>query len=244
MGLNEFVDANYDILYGNINEADEFLLVDAPDSVGHREINSQFINTFATPNDMVLIQAIPSMKEIKAVEASQSSWLKTTAKIVGWDRGTVEEIQKLPVCVQSEKDTIKINLILMQLRESTEDNEELNEKLKKAIRNNFELIGELFSHEKEIADNEAQTFPTSVESMKNSLIEAKKQSKRTFLIAKSLYLVPEEENDDARLSNKELEQFIQTRKVVILLPKKVLVEELNKKHKNFFRTLFQGKPKT
>jgi hypothetical protein len=231
MELKEFVKKNYEVLYGDINEADEFLLVDSPDSLGHREINSLFINTYATDTDTVLVQPL------------QSSWLKTTAKIVRWDKEIVEEIQKLPICVQNEKSEIKLNLILRQLHESNDEDLELISKLKEAIRFNFGLIGELFKYEKEIADIEAKTVPAGVKSIKSSLIEAKKQSKRSFLIAKSSYLMPEEQSGESIAPSKELQQFIEARKVVILLPKKVMVEELNKKHKNFFRSLFQETPK-
>lgn len=239
MEINEFIKTNYEVIYGDVNQADEFLLIDSPESLGHREINSLFINSYATANDIVLVQSIPSMKEIKATEAPQSLWLKTTAKIVGWDKGTVAEIQKLPVCIQNEKSEIKVNVILKQLHEAEGDTAELNKKLKEAIRGSFGLIGELFQHEKEIAENEAKALPDCMESMKNSLIEAKKQAKRSFLIAKSLYLIPEEEN--LKLAENQLE-FIQQRSVVILLPKKIKVDELNKKYKNFCRSLFQETP--
>lgn len=240
MDFKDFINANYEIVYGDLNTADEFLLVDLPESTGHREINSLFINTFATENDIVLVEGAPSMKEIKPREAVQSTWIKTSAKLVGWNTGTIEEILKLPVCVKSEELNIDYSIILRQWREADGNKDELNLKLKETLKNNFSLIGELFSHEKEIAENVAKSFPKSIEAMKNSLIAAKKQNpERTFLIAKGLYLIPnDDEKENLRISTRGLHEFIKSRKVVILLPKEARVNEFNQQQRNFVRNLF------
>ena len=39
-----------------------------------------------------MVEAIPSMSEVAPDDAVQSVWLKTKAKIVGWDAGKIGEI--------------------------------------------------------------------------------------------------------------------------------------------------------
>ena len=97
--LTAFVNKNYNIVFkgkdvddNNLEDVKEFLLADIHVSLGHTILNSLFINTFATKNDMVLIEAIPSMKQIQPDDTFSSVWLKTKAKIVGWDMGTLSEI--------------------------------------------------------------------------------------------------------------------------------------------------------
>ena len=126
MSILDFINEYYDVVYKSLNisknfsNADEFLLIDNHASAGHTEINSAFINQFSDNKDFVLVEAIPSMKQIEKNDALQSIWLTTSSMILGWDTGTIQELTNSSV-LQKINELEKKGQILIKKILSYED---------------------------------------------------------------------------------------------------------------------------
>jgi len=164
IGINSFINKNYYVVFtgaganeSGLSNVREFLLAD----VGHNgcPVNSLFINTFATNEDVVMVERIPSMKEVAPDEAIQSVWLKTQAKIFGWDTDEVVEKMKSPLAMKLAREMIdlelKCEILLKQILESECDwhNETIRETLLKLGQRGIEVLHKSLMHDSEWVDS-------------------------------------------------------------------------------------------
>ncbi len=233
MNVTDFVNKNYNIVFkgkdvdkNNLEDVKEFLLTDIHDSSGHTILNCHFISKYAKKNDMVLIEAIPSMEQIQPDDTFSSVWLKTKAKIVGWDMGTLSEITGKSTSQKLSELERKGNILQRQLL----DNNYEGDKVK--------LLIELEKIEKKYSESRTEVFlaiiasipiiketlPERTKAMQNSLDKARNISDRRFLIAGMNHL-----KEDCSLFNYSLDgfrEFLKLRKVVVLSPKDDVVETM------------------
>ena len=145
MNVTDFVNKNYNIVFkgkdvdkNNLEDVKEFLLTDIHVSSGHRILNCHLINKYATKNDMVLIEAIPSMKQIQPDDTFSSVWLKTKAKIVGWDMGTLSEITSKSTFQKLSELERKGNILQRQLLDNNYEGDKV--KLSMAAKSGWVMI--------------------------------------------------------------------------------------------------------
>ena len=98
MSIVDFIRDNYKILYkspavkDDLSNADEFLLGEKHNNLGHALINAHFINAFAQKEDVVLLESVPLMQPIHKDQMPSSIWLEVEAQTRGWDIGNPEKI--------------------------------------------------------------------------------------------------------------------------------------------------------
>lgn len=236
--INSFIRDNYTVVYrgegveeSDLSTANEYVLADNHGSNGHSALNSLFINTFSGSEDVVMTEAIPSMTEIERDEALQSVWLKTKAKIIGWDTGSIGEIMESEVFQESGNLELQSQILMRQLLDPEFDgNKEVvrNEmvdvlkKTKELSPSLMEELGSIYSFLEKIA----KSLPARTESMTTSMDKARQVYTRTFLIAGQNHLKNEYENSE--LSLESFYEFLKTRKVVVLFPKDEAINENRK----------------
>ena len=235
MSILDFINQYYDVVYKsasisrNLSNVDEFLLIDNHASTGHTEINSAFINQFSDDKDFVLVEAIPSMKQIEQNDALQSIWLTTSSKILGWDTGTIQELVGSSTGQKISELEKKGQILIKQIL-SYEDSENQTQvaKLKLEL---IETVKELsilslsfIVDSDKVLKSVEKSFPDRVKSMEASLVKAKDHSKYIFLIAGEYHLKQKAGNNDY-LSLTSFYEFLETRIAIILSPKpqKVLI---------------------
>jgi hypothetical protein len=225
--MNNFISGNYNIIYkgenvdvNDLSKVDEFLLGDNHGSIIHSEINSLFINTFSNEDDVVMVEAMPSMKKIEKNEALQSVWLKTQSPLFGWDSGTIKDMGFPSEFQESGALAIQTEIRVRNLLDPAfSDNKEgLKKELSKLIIKQMPFLSTLPWGS--IQDCIKRTFPGRTQSMKDSLIAAKRISARTFLIAGESHL---KENPKYLLG--DFPEFLKKRNVVVLFPKQEINTE-------------------
>jgi hypothetical protein len=237
MSISGFINRNYNVVYKGVNvntedfsNVNEFLLGDNHESAGHSEINSLFINTFSNKSDVVLVEAIGSMQQIKRDEAVQSVWLITPAQIIGWDTGTVEEMSGSTLFQQTGNLEIQTQILLRQLLDPnfTGNKEKVKLELDKTIIKTMSLLPEFMKQIKDLEETVVRILQGRVKSMEDSLIKVKETSSRTFLIAGENHLI-QENTEDSRCSLESFHEFLNNRNVVVLFPKSEKAQEMGAK---------------
>ncbi len=229
----EFIKNNYNIRYKGVNVTDdmsnvtEFLLEDIHISAGYNQINSLFINTFSKKDDIVLVEAIPSMVPIEKDEALQSVWLETQSKIMGWDN--IKDIMSVSLFQETGDLERQGSILVRTLLDPKYDGNkslvksELTDLVKKVI----SLIAPLQEKDAELMHAIKETFHERTQSMQETLIKAKEISQRTFLIAGSSHLTEKYMDDnDPAYSLSDFYDFLQNRNVIILCPKPEKIQEM------------------
>ena len=147
--ITTFIKENYkikrkgnDIDEDDLSHVEEFLLCDHHGSPGHNQLNSQFINNYATENDTIMVEAVSSMKKIQQSDSYQSIWLDTKALIVGWDSGSIKEVMESDIFGKSGDVVIKSELCVRQLHDPafTGDKKKVMETLKKCSKLQLEFF--------------------------------------------------------------------------------------------------------
>lgn len=235
VNINQFINSNYDIVIkgedvdeNDLSTANEFLLGDIHVSYGHSAVNSLFINQFATDNDVILVEAVPALKEINADQAVQSVWLESKGTIAGWDAGTVGEITGSDVYQISAELEVQRQKLLKEILESKdlEDKSNLKVKYWETIQSCTEAILNLKFNEDTFLEMIAQTFPSRTSSMINTIEKTSEIYQKTFLIAGCFHL--KHDRDDPKFSLEDFHQFLKSRKAVVLFPKDDKVDDLGK----------------
>lgn len=216
--LKNFIHENYEIEYQNvkdINEAKYFMLCDVHDRVGYKKINSTFIDTFSQPSDMIMIEAEPSMQEIKAKESAQSCWLKTSTKIIGWDLDKIENFigNDFSKCVRPDL-LLKRDIAIGKLLDPN-NKEDRSVLWEEAVDTGAKIVSII--RPPGLLERLKETFPPRVSAMIKSLNAVSGFADRVFLIAGTSHLI--EIIKDERCSLKDFYNWIAEKKVVILRPK-------------------------
>lgn len=244
-----FINNNYDIIHKgenvkeDLSNADEFLLSENRVLESHNQINSLFINLFSTKDDIVLVEAIPSMKKIQSCEAIQSIYLETFAPIYGWDIGYVADILgtglSVAICIADYE--IKLRNLLKKFNDPifTEDKENVEREI---IKNMAFITEELIPNFMEIVHTVirkgSETFPSRVTQLQESLIKAKKIGKNTFLIAGKFFFNQADHLNDDNFSLKECYNFMKKRNCIVLTPKADVCRPLDEKHNAFVLEMY------
>jgi hypothetical protein len=232
MNIHSFVNKYYNIIYtgqevdrNNLDSVKEFLLVDNHSLAGFSIINSLFINAFAQKKDLVMVEAIASMKKCQSQDALQAVWLKEALKIVGWDIGKVGEIMSSCLAQESGDLAIQEEVLIKQWmdQKSEIDKKETEEKLITIYREKLILLPKLIAANAELWEVMAKTFKERIKSMESSLLATTQLASSIFVIAGEYHLKPRQFNDP-RFSLDDFYKFLQSRNVVILYPKLELVE--------------------
>jgi hypothetical protein len=237
MNISDFINTNYNIVYKGVNvnienfsTIDAFLLGDNHKSAGHSVINSLFINTFSNKEDIVLVEAIRSMQRIEKDDALQSVWLTTQSQIMGWDVGTPREITGSTLLQQMGNLEKKFQILQRQLLDPNfiGNKEEVKSELAGTMQKIGSLLPGLMTQGKYLVAATQKTLTGRIKSMNDSLIEAKKISSRTFLIAATKYL-QQENTRGSSFSLDNFHEFLNTRNFVVLFPKPEKAWELGQK---------------
>src|SRR4051794_34162581 len=85
----DYIRSHYDITYpGNVDsleEASEFFLATDPTDLACDMIHADLINKYASSEDCILTECIPSGQHVESKETFATIFLKTQAPIIGWD---------------------------------------------------------------------------------------------------------------------------------------------------------------
>lgn len=223
-----FISENYNILYAgekvdrnNLASATEFLLVDEPGSEGHKQVNSLFINIFAKERDLVMVQDVPAYHLIESDAAVQSVWLRTQARMIGWDIGTQDQWMEEGLIL----DLASLDLVdALMKRDIIDSDAELEDVYYTLFEVRMKLMSQdvfLMEHRKE---QEAKVFKQRCAYRMKVLNMKKTHVQRTFLMADRIHL--DNNEADPRFSLEEFKNFLKDRSVVILSPKEEAVKEL------------------
>lgn len=269
--IKKFIDTYYDTIFqsdfvSELDEAEFFLLagshretVDSTVTIGDSKIHSLFVNTFACSEDTVLVQDIPSMKDmLHPKEHRQAVWLNEGLQILGWD---IKDLWKrLPKFLQQDYSMQAwINLIVKKIEASNQPRS-INF-MRQVI---YDTIGapKLFmlfvmlcqnrnesDEQYESAMKVKKVFCERVNSMRNTLMrirdskkngrlkatvvrtgeEVVSKQRRVFLITDWVGKIVVDEVCNKE-DRKAFEDFLKKNKVVVLVPKEEKAEEMGKEN--------------
>lgn len=229
ISLFDYIIENYDIKYQNTSDIKEvkfFLLCDIHNRPGVKKINSTFIDRFCSNNDYIMVEAQPSLQEVSAQESYQSSWLKSSSKIVGWDLDKIENIVGEQLSKYVRTDLLIAHDIPIEklLNPNCKEDKKL---LKEAA---IEIGAKILALSMDVPDNFkdkiAETFSKRVVSMIQSLNGISAKADRVFLTAGAVHLIELPIfSEDSRFSIEKFQDWLQGNKAMILMPK---VKKINK----------------
>lgn len=223
--LTDFIAKHYREQYRSpavtkLEDAELFLLGDSHFAEDERELNAYFIDQFSNSGSLVLVESQSSMKVVDATQHHTTFLLQESRKVMGWDLGTLLDVVGVPA-EQAAKWT-KLEAENIRLKQEWQKVAKCRDLT--AARKLIEAQTDLnqspdmqefvkFCSSKEVVDLANRLFPQCIQSMLKTLraVETMARStgpRRDFLIAGDKYLV-----------DKTVQEFIGTRKVVILFPK-------------------------
>ena len=222
-GMQDFINDHYDVIYKSDDVEDDFsnvkgfLLCETHTSFLDRNINGFFINTFARPEDTVLLEALPALKQISPEETIQGIRLRKAAArtFMGWDydyprnilgeRAAGEEFVPLQ---------LEVEILLDDIITASEE-EDITEKkilFEEKLKSYKQAIGG-----KTVGLNAYKKFKERTDAMIDTITQVSDKEGKFFLIAGSMHL----SDEIAALLNihKDLGRFyeeMKSKKVVIL----------------------------
>lgn len=233
--LKSYIDNNYDVIYqsskveSDFSNVNEFLLAEMHDSTGCNEVNSLFINLFARKSDIVMVEAIPSMRKIAPHQALQAVHLRTQAPIVGWDQGTIQDMGFPTILQRSGRLEIAGRSKLKDLDDPLFEGsrQKLAEELQSLCAEaQNSIVPKLLEEAQVIAELVAATFPQRTKAMERSLRQARECARITYLISGRWHLI-QSEQPDPRFSLAAFHDFLTNRHAVVLLPKHCIIEKID-----------------
>ncbi|HEY5235129.1 MAG TPA: hypothetical protein VIJ14_03025, partial [Rhabdochlamydiaceae bacterium] len=254
--LKEFIIDHFDIAFQSpcvqdLSEVTEFYITDIHNSFGHRELYTAFVHLFATAKSVVAIEA--ARGSCRAKKGFHSLWMRTDARIVGWDMKTEEIIPTL------DKSLHEYNMAYLILMGAILDPHYRRDK-KRSVTALLRILKDpqnaaRFKKLIETKDQIHLAIPETFQARNRQMIQTTREEAPAadiyILIGGEAHLVKQEKKkpedaaavknaeyfEDPRFDLKETHDFLKTRKAVILLPKQAKVEEASAPYNSF---LFQA----
>ncbi|NGX54698.1 MAG: hypothetical protein KR126chlam2_00313 [Chlamydiae bacterium] len=219
-----FINENYTIAFQSENlsspeEAEIVLLCDRHDDAALMLRNAQLIDLFVKESKVMLVEGIPSMVEIDPRTRMSSFYVKSSVKVMGWDRGVSTSMwgcssKIIDAVLEKER---KQAVFLLKFRGSEDSMNEEEVTLKSECDRSFSQFMEIMKEEHfdhvEMAFN---TFQTRNQAMIETLEKTKHSMSRRFVIAGEFHLIQEKGNNDPRMSVAPLRDYLRDKKAVIL----------------------------
>lgn len=222
--LIDFVEKNYDIVYGknNLQDCKFFFLSEDHLRLSQRILNNEFIDKFATFEDILLLERIPSGEECPDLTKNwQTAFLKNRIKSMGWDAGYFHELmspelneEHCQLLLELERLNDELTLLHMNNGSSTEIS---------SIRKRFsELARTIPNNCSEIMEQKIEeTFQKRTASMMRTLSKVESIRGKVFLIAGEKHLQEVSWIKNPQYSLEIFMNYLTNKKAVILIPKEV-----------------------
>ncbi len=235
--LKAFVLDHFDVVFQSVeelNETTEFYITDVHNSIGHRALYTAFVHLFATKKSVVAIEEAPGL--CKAKEGFHSIWMKTDARIIGWDLKWTESLPDIDL----ELSTRKFDLAYYKMIGAILDPHYRRDK--KKLINNFLHVsrsGQQFEKVQEVVEQLRAAIPKTFQARNRQMIQTTREeapkADRFILIGGEAHL--KKVGDDPRMDVQEVHDFLKERRAVILRPKEAKVQEANAPYQMFLLSL-------
>lgn len=230
LSLADYIKENYVVLYTSplaesLENTTIFLVAEQHDLIGHKYINSDFINRHSKCDDIILLEGIPSMHPIEYDQSLQSMWFDTEALIAGWDSRWFKDITGIDT---SEVERVGIQLLQIQRSLVDSESDEQKEELKRQYNELIQILQPLIPliqkcSEQSILDKVTETFAERVVAMTTTLAVADQPGRKVFVLAGLYHLWQDPSveyfHGNAPFSLAHLYEFLNTKKAVVLIPK-------------------------